>query len=226
MRGSMEEDERGKLLIDSVQLDFGKTTVLQCAYMTAYKGKVTGVLGRNGTGKSCLFKCIMGGIRPQNKFIRLNDEERTDYGHIGLRVKYLPQEHFIPRGMRVGRAFELYGVDYNKMIAFSPAYEDYKNMKFKDLSGGEQRIAELFLVLNADAEFCILDEPFSNIAPCYDEKIRNLILEQKATKGIIITDHIYEEIIKVADDLYLLRDGYTHQIHSREDLVRLEYIRG
>lgn len=222
----MEEDEKGKLLIDSVQLDFGKTTVLQCAYMTAYKGKVTGVLGRNGTGKSCLFKCIMGGIRPQNKFIRLNDEDRTDYGHIGLRVKYLPQEHFIPRGMTVGRAFELYGVDYDKMIAFAPAYEDYKNMKFKDLSGGEQRIAELFLVLNADAEFCILDEPFSNIAPCYDEIIRNLILEQKATKGIIITDHIYEEIIKVADDLYLLRDGYTHQVHSREDLVRLEDIRG
>lgn len=222
----MEEDEKGKLLIDSLQLDFGKTTVLQCAYMTAYKGKVTGVLGRNGTGKSCLFKCIMGGIRPQNKFIRLNDEERTDYGHIGLRVKYLPQENFIPRGMTVGRAFELYGVDYNKMIAFAPAYEDYKNMKFKELSGGEQRIAELFLVLNADAEFCILDEPFSNIAPCYDEKIRNLILEQKATKGIIITDHIYEEIIKVADDLYLLRDGYTHQVHSIEDLVRLEYIRG
>ena len=221
----MEEDERGKLLIDSVQLEFGQNTVLQSAYLTAYKGKVTGVLGRNGTGKSCLFKCIMGGIRPQNKFIRLNDEERTDYGHIGLRVKYLPQEHFIPRGMTLERAFELYGVDYDRMIAFSAAFEDYRAMKFKEISGGEQRIAELFLVLNTDAEFCILDEPFSNIAPCYDKKIRNLILEQKATKGIIITDHIYEEIIKVADDLYLLRDGFTHQIHSREDLVRLGYIR-
>ena len=49
----------------------------------------------NGCGKSCLFKCIMGGIKPQNIFIRFNDELETDYGHIGERVKYLPQDRLI-----------------------------------------------------------------------------------------------------------------------------------
>ena len=48
----MEENENGKLLIDSVQLRFGENVVLQSAYVTSYKGRVTGVLGRNGTGKS------------------------------------------------------------------------------------------------------------------------------------------------------------------------------
>ena len=114
----MEENENGKLLIDSVQLRFGDKVVLQSAYVTSYKGRVTGVLGRNGTGKSCLFKCIMGGIRPQNKYIRLNDEPRTDYGHIGLRVKYLPQAHFIPPGMTLPQAYELYGVDYEGLVQF------------------------------------------------------------------------------------------------------------
>ena len=80
------------------------------------------------------------------------------------------------------------------------------------------------MILNSDAEFCVLDEPFSNIAPIYDEKIRAMIQEQKARKGIIITDHVYEEILRVADDLFLLRDGFTYQIHSRDDLVRLGYI--
>jgi len=220
----MEENENGKLLIDSVQLRFGDNVVLQSAFVTSYKGRVTGVLGRNGTGKSCLFKCIMGGIRPQNKYIRLNDEPRTDYGHIGLRVKYLPQEHFIPPGMTLPQAYELYGVDYEGLVRFDDKYDCYRNHKVKELSGGDRRIAELNLILNSDAEFCILDEPFSNIAPVYDEKIRALIQEQKANKGIIITDHIYEEILRVADDLFLLRDGFTYQIHSRDDLVRLGYI--
>ena len=219
-----QEDENGKLLIDSVQLRFGDNTVLQSAYVTSYKGRVTGVLGRNGTGKSCLFKCIMGGIRPQNKYVRLNDEPRTDYGHIGLRVKYLPQEHFIPPGITLPQAYELYGVDYEGLARFDDKYDCYRNHKVKELSGGDRRIAELYMILKSDAEFCILDEPFSNIAPVYDEKIRALINEQKADKGIIITDHIYEEILKVADDLYLLRDGFTYQIHSRDDLVRLGYI--
>ena len=80
------------------------------------------------------------------------------------------------------------------------------------------------MILNSDAEFCVLDEPFSNIAPIYDEKIRAMIQEQKARKGIIITDHVYEEILRVADDLFLLRDGFTYQIDSRADLVRLGYI--
>ena len=219
-----QDDENGKLLIDSVQLHFCENTVLQSAYVTSYKGRVTGVLGRNGTGKSCLFKCIMGGIRPQNKYIRLNDEPRTDYGHIGLRVKYLPQDHFIPPGITLPQAYELYGVDYEGLVRFDDKYDCYRNHKVKMLSGGDRRIAELYLILNSDAEFCILDEPFSNIAPVYDDKIRAMISEQKANKGIIVTDHIYEEILRVADDLFLLRDGFTYQIHSRDDLVRLGYI--
>lgn len=66
------------MLVDSVHLEFGKLTVLQSAFVTSERGKVTGVLGRNGTGKSCLFKCIMGGIKPQNIFVRFNDEQSTD----------------------------------------------------------------------------------------------------------------------------------------------------
>ncbi len=220
----MEENENGKLLIDSVQLRFGDNVVLQSAYVTSYKGRVTGVLGRNGTGKSCLFKCIMGGIRPQNKYIRIDDEPRTDYGHIGLRVKYLPQAHFIPLGMTLPQAYDFYGVDYEGLVRLDDKFDCLRDLKVKQLSGGERRIAELYMILNSDAEFCVLDEPFSNIAPIYDEKIRAMIQEQKANKGIIVTDHVYEEILRVADDLFLLSDGFTYQIHSRDDLVRLGYI--
>lgn len=221
----MSQTETKTLVIDSVQLDFGQNTVLKSAYVTAQSGRVTGVLGRNGTGKSCLFKCIMGGIRPQNKYIRLNGEPKTDYGHIGLHVKYLPQEHFIPRGMTMDTAFQLNGVDYAKLIEFDEKFERYRHSKSRELSGGDCRIAEIVMILNTDADFCILDEPFSNIMPVYDARIRQLIEEQKSHKGIIVTDHLYEQILGLADDIYLLRDGFTHQIHSREDIVRLGYIR-
>ena len=60
----------------SVHLEFDKLQVLQSAFITAQTGRVTGVLGRNGCGKSCLFKCIMGGIQPQNIFVRFNDEPK------------------------------------------------------------------------------------------------------------------------------------------------------
>ena len=209
-----------RMLVDSVHLEFDKLQVLQSAFITAQTGRVTGVLGRNGCGKSCLFKCIMGGIKPQNIFVRFNDEPETDYGHIGKRIKYLPQNVFIPGNMTLGEAYEFYGVDYDGLVAFENKFHTYQRMTAGQLSGGEVRIAEMYMVLNSDAEFCILDEPFSNVAPKHVEMMQRLIQTHKATKGIIIS----EQVMDITDDLFLLRDGYTFPIKSREDLIHHGYI--
>lgn len=220
----MQSDKQNTLLVDSVHLEFRDKQVLQSAFLTAEKGKVTGVLGRNGCGKSCLFKCIMGGIKPQNMFIRFGEEQDTDYSHIGNRVKYLPQNLFMPANMSLDEAFKLYRVDYDGLVSFAPKFHPFQHKRFKELSGGEARVVEMYLVLNTDCEFCILDEPFSNIAPIYVEKMEELITEQKRHKGIIVSDHLYEAIMQVADDLFMLRDGYTFPIKSREDLIHHGYI--
>ena len=213
-----------RLLVDSVHLEFDKLQVLQSAFITAQTGRVTGVLGRNGCGKSCLFKCIMGGIKPQNIFVRFNDEPETDYAHIGKRVKYLPQNIFMPTNMTLGEAFDLYEVDYDGLVAFDNKFHTYQRMTSGQLSGGEVRIAEMYMVLNSEAEFCILDEPFSNVAPKYVEEMQEMIQAHKATKGIIISDHMYESVMHITDDLFLLRDGYTFPIKTLEDLVHHGYI--
>lgn len=220
----MSSGKANKLLIDSVHLEFGSKVVLQSVFLTAERGKVTGLLGRNGCGKSSLFKCVMGGIKPQNMFVRFGDEALTDYGHIGERIKYLPQNLFVPGKMTLGEAYSLYGVDYDGLVTFENKFHNYQRSMFGQLSGGEARIAEMYLVLMADSEFCILDEPFTNIAPVYVDRMKSLIREKKADKGIIVSDHLHEEIISVADDLFLLRDGYTFPIKTREDLVRHGYI--
>ncbi len=212
------------MLVDSVHLEFGQNQVLQSAYITARTGRVTGVLGRNGTGKSCLFKCIMGGIKPQNIFVRFNDETDTDYAHIGEKVKYLPQNLFVPGKLMLDDAFKLYNVDYEGLVQFDNKFHMFQHKRFSELSGGEARIAEMYLILMSDADFVILDEPFSNIAPNCIEKMQALIQKQKASKGIIVSDHLYEAIIEITDDLFLLRDGYTFPIKSREDLVRNGYL--
>lgn len=220
----MQSDKAGTLLIDSVHLEFKDRQVLQSAFLTAEKGRVTGVLGRNGCGKSCLFKCMMGGIRPQNMFIRFGEEPDTDYAHIGNRIKYLPQNMFAPENMTLDEAFSLYGVDYDGLVSFAPKFHPFQHRRFKELSGGEARVVEMYLVLNTDCEFCILDEPFSNIAPIYVDKMQEMIIEQKKHKGIIVSDHLYEAIMQVADDLFLLRDGYTFPIKTREDLIQHGYL--
>ena len=96
------------------------------------------------------------------------------------------------------------------------------------LSGGERTltaIAILFATLKLKpTPFCILDEPFSQIDPVHIEAIQRLIREKSREKGIIVTDHNYEALSTVADQLFVLSDGYTHPVESRDDLVRYGYL--
>ena len=54
--------------------------------------------------------------------------------------------------------------------------------------------------------------------PVHIEKIKEIILREKKKKGIIMTDHLYRHIMKLSDELYLLRNGTTHRIEHPEDI--------
>jgi len=137
----------------------------------------------------------------------------------------LPQDRMIPSGMTLKRAFELYGVDFWEFVLHFPHYSRFYHTPRWEMSGGEARLAEVYLVLMSDAEFCILDEPFSQISPNYTEAVQQMIREKSREKGIIVTDHNYEAISKVTDNLFVIADGYTFPVESRDDLVRHGYLR-
>lgn len=95
----MESVKKNTLLADSMRLSFGSQDVLNGAWLRAETGKVTGVLGRNGSGKSCMFRIIMGELKPQEHFIKLNECVVTGSDEMGLYIKYLPQKPFLPPKM-------------------------------------------------------------------------------------------------------------------------------
>ena len=212
-----------ELIVDSVVVRFGERTVVSGGYITARTGRVTGLLGRNGAGKSCMFRALMGGLKVEYVCVHM-DEKPVDINQIGWTVKYLPQGRMIPDGLTLKEAFQLYQVDFWAFVIRFPKYAGKYHTRLWEMSGGEARLAELYLVLMAEAPFCILDEPFSQIDPVHIEAVQQLILEKSREKGIIVTDHNYEAISTVADQLFVLSDGYTHPVESRDDLVRHGYL--
>lgn len=212
-----------ELVVDSVVVRFGERTVVSGGYITARTGRVTGLLGRNGAGKSCMFRALMGGLKVDYVIVHA-DGEPVDIGKIGLTVKYLPQGRMIPDGLTLKEAFQLYQVDFWDFVIRFPQYAGKYHARLWEMSGGEARLAELYLVLMAEAPFCILDEPFSQIDPVHIEAVQQLIREKSRDKGIIVTDHNYDAISAVADRLFVLSDGYTHPVECRDDLVRHGYL--
>ena len=213
-----------QLVVDSVVVRFREKTVLSGGYITSETGKVTGLLGRNGTGKSCMFRALMGGLKVEYVIVQI-DGVPVDRKKIGLRIKYLPQDRMIPRGMTLKRAFELYKVDFWEFALRFPEFSGRLDTALWEMSGGEARLAEVYLALMTEGEFCILDEPFSQVDPVHIEAVRQLIRDKSREKGIIVTDHNFEAISQVTDNLFIIADGYTFPVESREDLVRHGYLR-
>lgn len=222
----MQQPEKNTLLADSIRLSFGQFNVLNGAWLRSETGKVTGVLGRNGSGKSCMFRAIMGELKAQDLFVRYNDSVVTHSDEMGIYVKYQAQKPFLPPKMPLKKVFEYFGADYERFTDDFPKFAQYPDTPVKELSGGEVRIAETWLCLCSDSPFCILDEPFSYLAPVAIEVIQKLIRRQKENMGIIVSDHNYEALLEVADEVLLLSDGYVHLVRDRSDLVRYGYCRG
>ncbi|MBO4623984.1 MAG: ATP-binding cassette domain-containing protein [Bacteroidales bacterium] len=216
--------DKHRLIVDSVVVRFGEKTVLSGGYITSETGMVTGLLGRNGAGKSCMFRALMGGLRVENVMVSI-DGKPVNRLLIGLSIKYLPQGRLIPEGMKLHRAFDLYGVNYWSFVNRFPKYSHYHDSSIWELSGGEARLAELYLVLHSDAPFYILDEPFTQVDPVNIEEVKAMIRERARDHGIIITDHNYDAISSIADNLFVIADGYTNLVRRREDLVRHGYLR-
>lgn len=216
--------DKHSLIVDSVAVRFGEKTVLSGGYITSSTGVVTGLLGRNGAGKSCMFRALMGGLKAEYVMVSI-DGEPVNLKSIGRLVKYLPQSRLIPEGMRLHRAFELYGVNYWAFVNRFPKYSRFHDSYIWELSGGEARLAELYLILMSDGLFYILDEPFSLIDPVNIEAVKGLIRERSQDHGIIVTDHDFDSISSVSDNLFVISEGCTSPVRSREDIIRHGYLK-
>ena len=69
-----------------------------------------------------------------------------------------------------------------------------------------------------------MDEPFSGLMPVTIDRLKELILEERKNKGIIITDHLHRQIRTIADELYVLTNGTTYQIKNDEQLIEYGYL--
>lgn len=214
---------KNKLEIDSVILEFGEKRVLQDVYMECETGKITGLLGRNGCGKTCLMNIIYGPLIPQNYSVRINGKALLKATRSKKDMRYLPQFRFIPESLTIKRIFKDFGINFSSLLDYFPEFTNYQHTKLLNLSVGERRIIEIFIMLASDTKFCLLDEPFSHIMPVHIEKIKQLILKEKDRKGILITDHLFEHITEISDFIYLIKNGKTFPVNSKEEIKELGY---
>jgi ABC-type lipopolysaccharide export system ATPase subunit len=209
---------------DGIQLSFGERKILSDIYIKVEKGAITGLLGRNGSGKSCLMKVIYG-TQQAERSVRI-DKKRLPLAYIQPKLlQYLPQFNFIPTSLKLKRIFSDFEIDYHEFQKRFPEFAGRHSLTVSSLSGGEERLIEVYIILKSAAEFVMLDEPFTHLNPLQIEKVKELIKDQKNRKGILVTDHMYLHVLELAQKIYVLVNGKTHVMKNTEHLQDLGYVR-
>ena len=212
------------LLADSIQLAFGSRRILSDISIRCETGSITGLLGRNGTGKSCLLRILYGDLKAASRSVRFDGlNVPQPFKHPGL-LLYLPQYNFIPAMLPLRRVLDDYQLEFRDMEKTWPELCSAYRSRIRDLSGGHQRLINLYIVIRSPSHFALLDEPFTHLMPLQIEKVKEMLLEEKPKKGWLITDHLYNEVTSISDSLYILVGGTTHSAKTGEDLLSLGYI--
>jgi lipopolysaccharide export system ATP-binding protein len=214
------------LKVDSVQLAFNGRKVLQDIYLDCKPGEIVGLLGRNGCGKSSLLKIIFGTMIPDYKYVSINDRY-IKKGYVNNQIAYLPQHHYLPANIAINKMAPML-VDPNdwKEFATYPTYAAHSRKKPDQLSGGEIRQLEMLMILYSSATYILLDEPFTHISPVQADDFKAILRKRAKTKGLIITDHQYQNILEVSDRIILIENGHTKTISRHEELVTYGYLSG
>ena len=159
------------------------------------------------------------------KFIRVDSQLLNSINQKRNLISYLPQESFLPSQLKIRTAIKLFCSASNASKLFSnQLMRPFLNKKTSQLSGGEQRLAEVLLIIHSPAKFILIDEPFNGIAPLYKDELKALITELAINKGFIITDHDHKNIIDISSRIILLFDGGTKEISTKKELMEWGYL--
>lgn len=211
-----------KLEADSIQLEFNGRKILSDIYIKCETGKMTGLLGRNGQGKSCLMKIIHGSLKCE-KSVRFDNVANYEaFKQCGL-LLYLPQFNFIPKALSIKRIFKDFELDYSLFERRFPEFTKRYKSPVYDLSGGECRLIELYIIVKSKSQFAMLDEPFTHLNPNQIEKAQALLSDEKENKGLLITDHMFRHVTEICDNLYVLANGKTYLTKNISEIETLGY---
>lgn len=205
---------------------YGDKEVLNDINLIIPRGKIIGLLGKNGVGKTTLIKLI-------NDLLILDKGEILVNGNkIGVESKrviaYLPERTYLDKSMKVSEVlnyFEEFYDNFDKEKA-KKLLNDLDldiNQKLSKMSKGMQEKVQLVLVMSRKADLYILDEPLGGVDPATRDYILNTILTNfNEGASIIISTHLISDIERILDEVIFIDKGKLVLMSSTDELRKRE----
>ncbi len=199
------------LRCENLTKKYGSVTALNSIDLTLESGKIYGLLGPNGSGKTTFIKLVSGLLTPTEGKVRIAGE--TPGVMTKKIVSYLPDNNYLNSWMRVEQIVEMF-CDFYKDFREDAAYRMLeglgidKKAKLKDLSKGNKEKVCLILVMSRNTKLYLLDEPIAGVDPATrDYIISTIINNYNPDASVILSTHLISDIEQVLDEVIFIRNG-------------------
>lgn len=206
--------------------EFGNKQILKNINLTIQKGKIIGLLGKNGMGKTTLIKLINDLLTPTSGEVLINGKKpNIDSKKI---ISYLPERTYLDKSMKVSQIITFFDEFYDnfnkeKAIKLLKDLDLDINSKVSKMSKGMQEKLQLILVMSREAELYVLDEPLGGVDPATRDYILDTILSNFSEEAsIIISTHIISDIERILDDVIFIDKGKIVLTSKADELRKKE----
>ena len=190
------------------------------------KGKIIGLLGKNGMGKTTLIKLINDLLTPTSGEVLINGKKPgVESKEI---ISYLPEKTYLDREMKVKDAIRYFeefysNFDSEKAKKLLKDLDLDINSKIAKMSKGMQEKLQLILVMSRNAQLYILDEPLGGVDPATRDYILDTILSNfNEGASVIISTHLISDIERILDEVIFIDKGQIIVTSSADELRNKE----
>ena len=214
------------LEIKNLYKNYGEKQVLNNITLTVPRGKIIGLLGKNGTGKTTLIKLINGLLTPTEGEIIFEGKKIGPQSK--LNIAYLPERTYLDKSMTINETLKFFkefysNFDIDKAKDLLKKLDLNENQKIIKMSKGMQEKVQLVLVMSRKADLYILDEPLGGVDPATRDYILDTILTNfNEGASIIISTHLISDIERILDEVIFIDKGEIKLISDADELRNKE----
>lgn len=220
-----------KLIVKKVEKNFEKKEVLKGLNFTFEQGKIYGLLGRNGAGKTTFFNCLNEDLKIDNGEFYIENKENIQRKLESDDIGYVLSTPSVPEFL-TGREFLKFFIDINKnkikdkktideYFDFMKIEKEDRDKLLKDYSHGMKNKMQMLVNIIANPNILLLDEPLTSFDVVVAEEMKQLLKNIKKDHIIIFSTHIMELALDLCDEIVILNNGILEEI-DRDNLENNE----
>ena len=212
--------------LDHVTKNYGHEVALMDVSLHIQPGRIIGLLGPNGSGKTTIIKLINGLLQPSLGNIYIHGQLPSPASK--KVVSYLPDTTYLSENIKISDAisyFQDFYSDFNVQRAYQLLNDLHlhPNQKLNSLSKGNKEKVQLILVMSREADLYVLDEPIGGVDPAArDYILRTIIQNRRPNSSVLISTHLIADIEQVLDEAIFINQGRI-LLHENTTVMRNQY---